>query len=204
MQPPRKGLREYAIVARPILHAALLLFAITYVLLIPLGVIGKDNRWGTEEVVLLGLLVLFSSRLVESVTDLTIGKEGVVAKFRQLEDRQREQQEQLSYQKAQIRSLQVALQGIVSQYEFDKLVGLAREEPFLCYYSNDLYEEMKRLRAMGLVLHHAGTGLGDMRAHYKDKPQQFDLKRFFYITKLGQEYMALRRELETEDAASGP
>lgn len=113
----------------------------------------------------------------------------------ELTSRQNRQQQELAHQQAQIRSLEVALQGILTQYEFDKLNGLNRDEPFLCYYSDDLHAEVKRLRAMGLVSNHQGTGLGAIRRDYKDRNEQFDLKRFFYITTAGREYLFLRREL---------
>jgi hypothetical protein len=96
----------------------------------------------------------------------------------ELTSRQNRQQQELAYQQAQIRSLEVALQGILTQYEFDKLNGLNRDEPFLCYYSDDLHAEVKRLRAMGLVSNHQGTGLGTIRRDYKGRNEQFDLKRF--------------------------
>lgn len=116
----------------------------------------------------------------------------------ELTSRQDRQQQELAQQQAQIRSLQVALQGIVTQYEFDKLNGLNGDKPFLCYYSEDLHAEVKRLRAMGLVNNHQGTGLGYIRRDYKDRNEQFDLKRFFYITTAGKEYLSLRRELQED------
>jgi hypothetical protein len=193
-----RRLQEFVSLARPTFQIALIAIGAVYLVLIPLGRIPKDYRWDTEEIILFGLIVVACSRLIDSVTDLSIGRQGVAAKFRQLENRQQEQQDQLLHQRAQIRSLQVALQGIVSQYEFDKLVGLVGEEPFLCRYSDDLFAELKHLRAMGLVIQHAGTGLTDMKNHHKDRPQEFDLKRFFYVTKLGREYMDLREELARE------
>jgi len=117
-----------------------------------------------------------------------------------LTQRQERQQEELSAQKAQIRSLQVALQGIVTQYEFEKLTGLARQPPFECYYSEDLYAELKRLRAMGLIRNHDGTGLTPLRRDYKDKNRQFDLHHFFFLTKEGKEYLALRHELQIDES----
>ena len=51
---------------------------------------------------------------------------------------------------------------------------------------------------MGLVRNHEGTGLSTIRRDYKDRPQQFDLKRFFYITPAGEEYLALRQELHND------
>ena len=98
----------------------------------------------------------------------------------------------------QIRFLQVALHGIVTKYEYDKLVGLSSDHAFPCYYSDDLYAEMKRLRAMDLVRNYDGTGLSAIRRDYKDRNLQFDLRRFFFITDAGREYLALRREVQDE------
>jgi hypothetical protein len=119
--------------------------------------------------------------------------------IRVISKRQEQQQDELSVQKRQIRSLQVALQGIVTQYEFDKLMGLQREAPFMCYYSEDLYAEVKRLRAMGLIENYKDTGLTTLRREYKDKNLQFDLRRFFFLKKEGEEYLKLRRELQTDE-----
>jgi hypothetical protein len=122
-----------------------------------------------------------------------------------LRSRQEVQGQELVRQQAQIRSLSVALQGIVTTYEFDKLVGLHADAPFVCYYSDDLYQELKRLRAMGLVRHHEGTGLSVLKRDYKDRNATFDLRRFFYITDSGVEYLSLRRELGGDsDAAEDP
>jgi hypothetical protein len=109
--------------------------------------------------------------------------------------KQQEQERQLGEQRDAIRSLQFALQGIVTQYELDKLLGLSKETPFLCFYSEDLYNEMKRLRAMALISNCEGVGLGTIRAKFKDRNEQFDLKKFFFITDHGQEYLRLRDEL---------
>ena len=42
------------------------------------------------------------------------------------------------------------------------------------------------------------VGLTTIRSEYKDKPKQFDLKRFFYITDQGKEYLKLRGEIMQE------
>lgn len=112
-----------------------------------------------------------------------------------LSARQERQEATLARQQAEIRSIQVALQGIVSDYEYDKLAGLAADRPFLCYYSDDLFDEMKRLRAMGLAMNHEGVGLAAMQRDYKDRHVQFDLKRFFFLTERGREYLNLRKSV---------
>jgi hypothetical protein len=133
------------------------------------------------------------------VRDLGVTDTKTAKALGDITSRQERQEEELSRQQAEIRSLQVALQGIVTQYELDKLVGLDANETFLCYYSEDLYAELKRLRAMGLVRHHEGTGLTAVRKEYKDRNEKFDLKRFFYITEQGREYLKLRHQLLTEE-----
>jgi hypothetical protein len=109
--------------------------------------------------------------------------------------KQHQHEKKLVEQDASIRSLQVALNGIVTRYELDKLEGLVRDTPFMCYYSDDLYNELKRLRAIGLVGNHQGVGLAAIRGEFKDSNRQFDLKRFFFVTREGLEYLRLRREV---------
>ena len=136
------------------------------------------------------------------VRDLGVIDRKAAKALNEIRTRQDEHSQELSRQQAQIRSLQVALQGIVTKYELDKLTGLQRSEPFMCYYSDDLFEEMKRLRAMGLVQHQEGSGLAAMKRGYKDRNAKFDLRNFFYITAQGREYLALRQQIMAEDAES--
>jgi hypothetical protein len=189
---------------RPVFHAALLLFVLSYILLIPFGRVDKDNRWTAEEVVLIAVLVVASSGLLDTLRYLKIGKDGLSAQFQRIERRQEDQEERLTRQALEIRTLRMVLQGITTRYELDKLVGLCKEEPFLCYYSDELFDEVKRLRAMGLVQNHEGVGLTAMKNEYKDKKKQFDLKRFFFITEQGREYLRLRAEVMQVTAGPGP
>src|SRR5205814_2018115 len=85
------------------------------------------------------------------IRDLGVADVKTARVVNDLSAKQQQQEQQLDEQRDAIRSLQFALQGIVTNYEFDKLVGLAGERPFLCYYSDDLYNEVKRLRAMALI-----------------------------------------------------
>ena len=52
---------------------------------------------------------------------------------------------------------------------------------------------------MGFVENLSGVGLRNIREGFKNKNQQFDLKRFFSMTPEGREYLRLRREV-AEDA----
>lgn len=179
-----------------VFYNLLLVLIIVYIVMIPFGVISKDNRWQTEEVIILVILAILSSGLLEYIAEINVGKDGISAKFKQLEAKQEQQNRQLSNQQAEIRSLKVALQGIVTKFELDKLINLNQKGAFLCYYSEDLYDELKRLRAMQFVQNYQGVGLGSIKRDYKDKSQKFDLKQYFYITEQGVEYLKLRGQIE--------
>jgi Predicted nucleotide-binding protein containing TIR-like domain len=136
------------------------------------------------------------------IRDLGTSEAKTAKKVSEIQSQQNEQGKQLARQEAEIRSIRFALEGIVTKYEIKKLEGLIKEEAFLCYYSDDLYNEMKRLRGLSLVQNHDGVGLTDIRRDYKDKDKQFDLRRFFFITDRGREYLKLLTEVgqqETEN-----
>jgi|SRR5215468_3882347 len=136
------------------------------------------------------------------IRELGFSETKVAKEISVIRSRQEHQESQLSLQQAEIRALKFALQGIVTQYEYDKLVGLEGQAPFLCYYSDDLYGELKRLRAMLLIDNHEGVGLGSIRRDYKDRNRQFDLKRFFFITEQGRDYLRIRNEIMQQERAS--
>ena len=133
-----------------------------------------------------------ADKIVRIVRNLGFAESRNALAISALSVRQERQERTLERQQSEIRSLQVALQGIVTDYEYDKLTGLATDQPFLCHYSDDLYNEMKRLRAMGLAMNHDGVGLSSLRRDYKDRGIQFDLKHFFFLTERGREYLKLR------------
>jgi len=134
----------------------------------------------------------------ESIEKLGFSDKKVTQVIGDMRERQREQTTQISRQAEQIRALEFALRGIVTQYEVEKLIGLDRTQPFLCYYSDDLYSELRRLRALGFVQNNEGVGLRNIRDGYKDKPSQFDLKHYFSITPEGHEYLKLREAMLKE------
>lgn len=136
------------------------------------------------------------------IGDLGFSETKVAKQLSAIRSRQEQHESQLSFQQSEIRVLKVALQGIVTQYEYDKLVGIEQDGPFLCWYSDDLYNELKRLRAMMLIRNLLGAGLGTIRREYKDRNEQFDLKHFFFITEQGREYLRLRSELMHQENES--
>jgi hypothetical protein len=118
--------------------------------------------------------------------------------FREIKENQEKQGDMLLNQREQIQALRTAVRGIVSKHEFDKLVGLSKDEPFLCKYSDDMFHELKRLRALNLICHHEGTGLAQMARDYKGKDVHFDLKRYFYILEAGRQYLRIGGDADEE------
>jgi len=130
-----------------------------------------------------------------AIRDLGLSDAKAAAAISNLINRQDHQEARLVSQENQIRSLQVSLANIVTPFEVDKLNGLASEAPFMCHYSDDLYNELKHLRAIGFVANHPNKGLRAIRDEFGKHNTQFDLKSFFFITEQGGEYMRLRTEV---------
>jgi hypothetical protein len=159
------------------------------------GVATAAYRWPREDNDYLSAVGGACDEIRKVVRDLGLSPAKVSKELSIIRSHQQRQDLQISSQAAEIRALKFSLQGIVTRYEYDKIVGLDGDSAFLCYYSEDLYNELKRLRAMQLIGNHEGVGLGTIRRDYKDRNQQFDLKRFFFITDLGRDYLRLRKEL---------
>jgi hypothetical protein len=98
----------------------------------------------------------------EVIRDLGLSETKTAKAISDIKLRQDEQENKLSRQQAEIRSMQVALHGIVTRYELDKLVGLNNEGAFWCFYSDELANEIKRLRAMDFISNQNGVGLTDI------------------------------------------
>jgi hypothetical protein len=116
--------------------------------------------------------------------------------LRAIESRQTTQEAALARQQTEIQSLRVALRGIVTGHELDKLHGLAGDAPFRVRARLELLNELGRLRSLGLIHNHPGVGLRVIARQYGSGEERFDLKEFFYITHDGQEYLRLRDELD--------
>jgi hypothetical protein len=90
--------------------------------------------------------------------------------------------------------LMTIAKGMITQFEYDKLSGLARSGPFVVRFHHDMYEELKRLDAIRYVQPQPGYGLNSILAH-DGSGDEFDLKQYVRITDDGLEYMKLRAEL---------
>ncbi len=101
---------------------------------------------------------------------------------------------------SQVRALQIAMKGLVTEYEHDKLLGLAGEAPFLVTYSHRMYEEVRRLYTLGYLKTPTGRiddlrRLGDRLGDQARRHERFDLKDYVTITAEGREYVRARSPL---------
>ena len=94
---------------------------------------------------------------------------------------------------AAIKTLRFVVRGIVTNWEAEKLSGLAQTGPFLVRFSRQMVSEMARLRALGYVQvtpHNTITSMYERDG----RADEFDLKQYFQITPPGVEYLHLREE----------
>jgi hypothetical protein len=116
--------------------------------------------------------------------------------FQEFKENQDIQQDMLMAQQKQIEALRTAVRGIVTRHEFEKLDGLSQDGPFPCRYSDDMFDELKRLRALTYITNVEGKGLAQMARDHKGKDTEFDLKGYFYILEEGRKYLRIRGDTD--------
>jgi hypothetical protein len=171
-----------------IVGTVVFLLLILYITLCLTGVIAKDNRLTTTEIVLIAVALVFSSGLAERLGDITVGKEGVKARFEKIEERQ-------DLQENHVRALRFVLKHALSKFEVDKLRGLAGSTSFMVRSHPELHQELKRLDAGALLRPLLPGGLEEIKTRYGDEKELFDLKTCVAITEDGKDYLKLYDEL---------
>jgi hypothetical protein len=172
----------------------LLLVLVVYLLLIPLGLISPVNRLGFSELFLVAILLFWASGAIGRLADISVSSTGLSAKFQEIEHRQQEIHDRQNEAESRIHTLQLLVKGLVTEFEYDKLKGLAESSPFMVTFHNDMYEELKRLDAIRYIQPQPGYGLVSIRER-DGRADKFDLKQYVQITSEGLEYLRLRAEL---------
>jgi hypothetical protein len=90
-----------------------------------------------------------------------------------------------------VKTLQIVVRGILTEWEYQKLQGLVRQQPFLVRFHNKMLDELYRLRALGYVTMAPGRTISSLRER-DGMGKEFDLKEYVQITAEGQEYLKLR------------
>ena len=174
----------------------IILLAVSYLIAIPAGLIGRSQRLGTPEVIFAAALIIalaFATQTRYAITDLTLGSGGVSAHFRQIEAG-------LSELEAEVRALQVSLTGLVTKWELAHLRNLAATGPALVRFGNIMQGELTRLDAMEFIRPNRPGGLNIIRDDHSGGLDDFDLKDYVEITQEGREYLALREQLAARTA----
>lgn len=87
----------------------------------------------------------------------------------------------------QQKRLDFILKSIVTKFEIEKLKGLAGSSPFFAKYHPELFNELKRLDAIGFIQPTTYDGLNAIRERFGDEKEQFDLKEYIALTEMGRE-----------------
>ena len=93
-----------------------------------------------------------------------------------------------------IRTLQIVIRGLVTEYECDKLRGLSGEVRFMVRFNSKMMDELYRLRALRYIEDNPGYHISSIRER-DGKQDEFDLKQYVHITAEGNEYLRLRDDL---------
>jgi hypothetical protein len=95
---------------------------------------------------------------------------------------------------SRLRTLQLITKGLVTEWEYQKLRGLAAAGPFMVRFHNNMIDELHRLDAIRYVAPRSGYGMTSIRER-DGGSREFDLKQYCEITSEGLEYLKLRDEL---------
>jgi hypothetical protein len=102
-----------------------------------------------------------------------------------------QRQDQLEYR---VQVLQLLMKGFLTDFEYEKLQGLAGNAPFRVGFHWDMYHELRRLDALKYIQPQQGYGIESIKER-DGSGDPFDLKQYVYITQEGKEYLKLRSNL---------
>jgi hypothetical protein len=148
------------------------------------GVTSALYRWPREDKSYRAAVGAACDSIRDVIRDLGASEAKTHSQIRDIKSRQESAE-------AQLRTLQIVIRGLVTQWEYEKLRGLASEGSFMVKFHNDMYEELKRLDAIRYVQPRSGFGIISIRER-DGRGDEFDLKQYVEITNNGLEYLKLR------------
>jgi hypothetical protein len=157
------------------------------------GVTAAVYRWPRNDGNYKAALGAACDEIRSAIRDLGVAEAKTTSQIKELRSRQ-------DTTESQVRALQFAVKGLVTEYEYDKLVGLASDQPFMVHYSHRMYDELRRL----FTLQYVRTPSGDIRELHRLReqsrnPNQFNLKDYVGITDEGREYLRIRSYVISEN-----
>jgi len=132
----------------------------------------------------------------EVVRDLGVSENKTAQQVHDIRSRQQTTESRL-------RTLQMVMKGLVTEWEYQKLRGLAAEGTFMVRFHNHMIDELHRLDAIRYVQPKPGYGMTSIRER-DGSDQPFDLKQYCEITTEGLHYLKLRDELLQAGPADSP
>jgi len=125
--------------------------------------------------------------IIKAIRSLRFVDHRVQQQIRHLEGRQETTE-------SRVRAIQIAIKALVTEFEYEKLCGLAADGPFMVQFHNSMIAELNRLDAIRYVRPREGYGIMSIRER-DGTALKFDLKQYVEITPDGLEYLGLRREV---------
>ena len=125
--------------------------------------------------------------IIKAIRALGFSEQRTQQQIRQLQGRQ-------DTTESRLRTIQIVIKGLVTEFEYEKMRGLAADGPFMVQFHNSMIAELNRLDAIRYVRPKPGYGIESIRAR-DGTDQKFDLKQYIEITGDGLEYLSLRREM---------
>lgn len=128
-----------------------------------------------------------STPIIKAIRALGFSEQRTQQQIRQLQGRQ-------DTTESRLRTIQIVIKGLVTEFEYEKMRGLAADGPFLVQFHNSMVAELNRLDAIRYVRPKPAYGIESIRER-DGTDKKFDLKQYVEITGDGLEYLSLRREL---------
>lgn len=125
--------------------------------------------------------------IIRQIQTLGFSERRTQQEFQRLQGRQ-------NATESRLRTIQIVIKGLVTDFEYEKLRGLAASGPFMVQFHNSMVQELNRLDAIRYVRPNPGCGIESIRER-DGTDRKFDLKQYVQITDDGLEYLRLRDEL---------
>lgn len=156
----------------------------------------------TIDAVTLGLLAIVALPWLPELIDHATFPGGWEVTFRQFKEVQKEQEQQkgaIADQKGQIDAILLLLKRMVTEYEFKHMERFATTEPFEVNRNKTPYtfvDELRHLRGVGFLVCKQDKTIQGLWEQLQEHGS-LDVKEYVSITGAGNQYLHLRKSLET-------
>jgi hypothetical protein len=146
--------------------------------------IAKEYQISLADIILIALLILLSSGVLDSLSEISFGEKGFFARFNRVEH--------------DLTIIHEVAKHVLTQGEFLQLTRLIEEEYVRVSYSYFLLQEMIRLCQHNFVKEKFERATWDMKDKYEKVQDPYNLKEFYYVTEDGRSYFELLKKLKSQ------